>query len=161
MSVPLFLLSRRWLLLGCLLLVVAISFGQKKAVHHGESHHRSHKTSNLSARYGIASFYARKFVGRRTASGEIYEDTLLTAACNVLPLGTWIRVTNLKNHRNVIVKVNDRLNSRNNRLVDLSRTAARRLGFIGRGLTRVRVEVVPAPSGVVDSPKKSHYKDSH
>jgi rare lipoprotein A len=92
--------------------------------------------------YGIASFYAEKFNGRPTANGEIYDGKKMTAACNQLPMGTWIRVTNLKNNRSVIVKTNDRLHPRMKRVVDLSRAAAEKLGYVGRGLTQVRVEVL-------------------
>lgn len=92
--------------------------------------------------YGTASFYANKFVGRKTANGEIFSQDKMTAACNVLPLGTWIKVTNLRNKRSVIVKVNDRLHSKTRRLVDLTRSAARNLGFIHSGIIRVKVEVL-------------------
>ena len=92
--------------------------------------------------YGIASYYAEKFNGRPTANGEIYSSQKLTAACNVLPLGTWIRVTNLKNNKSVIVKTTDRLHARMKRVVDLSRAAAEKLGYIKRGLTQVKVEVI-------------------
>ena len=94
-------------------------------------------------KYGIASFYAKKFNGRQTASGDIYNSTKYTAACNVLPLHTWVRVTNLRNEKSVIVIINDRLHAKNKRLVDLSRSAAVELGYTGRGLTRVKVEVLP------------------
>ncbi|HVZ55268.1 MAG TPA: septal ring lytic transglycosylase RlpA family protein [Chitinophagaceae bacterium] len=92
--------------------------------------------------YGTASFYANKFNGRRTASGELFSQQKLTAACNVLPLGTWIRVTNLRNGRSVVVQVNDRLHVRMKRVVDLSLRAARQLGYTGSGLARVKVEVL-------------------
>ena len=92
--------------------------------------------------YGLASFYASKFNGRQTASGEIFNQKKLTCACNVLPLGTWIRVTNLHNGRSVVVKTNDRLHPKMRRIVDLTRAAAIQLGYIGRGLTRVKVEVL-------------------
>ena len=92
--------------------------------------------------YGIASYYADKFNGRTTANGEIYDGKKLTAACNTLPLGTWITVTNLSNNRSVIVKTNDRLHPRMTRIVDLSRAAAEKLGFIRKGLTKVKVEVL-------------------
>ena len=92
--------------------------------------------------YGIASYYADKFNGRETANGEIYDHKKLTAACNILPLGTWIRVTNLKNNKSVIVKTNDRLHPRMKRIVDLSRSAAEKLAYTGRGLTQVKVEVI-------------------
>ena len=92
--------------------------------------------------FGTASYYADKFNGRETANGEIYDGKKMTAACNVLPLGTWIRVTNLSNQRSVVVKTNDRLHARMTRIVDLSRIAAEKLGYIGQGLTKVRVEVL-------------------
>jgi rare lipoprotein A len=97
---------------------------------------------NVKTLYGVASYYADKFNGRETANGEIYDGTKMTAACNVLPLGTWIRVTNLSNNRSVIVKTNDRLHIRMKRIVDMSRAAAEKLGYIGKGLTKVRVEVL-------------------
>ena len=92
--------------------------------------------------YGLASYYADKFHGRKTANGEIFSQTKMTAACNVLPLGTWIQVTNLKNGRIVVVKTSDRLHPRMDRLIDLSRTAATKLGFISKGITRVKVVVL-------------------
>ena len=92
--------------------------------------------------YGTASFYSNTFNGRKTANGEVYSHKKMTAACNVLPLGTWIRVTNLRNGKSVIVKTNDRLHTRMKRVVDLSREAAEKLGYVKSGLTRVRVEVI-------------------
>ena len=126
----------------CLLLLPFLLYNvnaQKKTNHH--------KTTKATAKkpiikYGVASFYAKKFNGRQTASGEIYNSTKFTAACNVLPLNTWIKVTNLRNKRTVIVKINDRLHPKNKRLVDLSRAAAQKLGYTGRGITRVKVEVL-------------------
>jgi len=92
--------------------------------------------------YGTASYYSNSFNGRKTANGEIYSHKKMTAACNVLPLGTWIKVTNLKNGKSVVVKTNDRLHSKMKRVVDLSREAAEKLGYVKSGLTRVRVEVI-------------------
>jgi len=92
--------------------------------------------------YGTASFYADKFEGQKTANGEIFTQKGMTAAHNSLPLGTWIRVTNLSNKRSVLVKVNDRLHHRNPRLVDLSKSAAKKLGYTGKGLSKVRVDVI-------------------
>ncbi len=97
---------------------------------------------DIVIKYGIASFYAQKFHGRQTANGDIFSSLKLTAACNVLPLGIWIKVTNLKNERSVIVYVNDRLHHKNKRLVDLSKTAAEKLGFVRSGITKVKVEVL-------------------
>jgi len=92
------------------------------------------------ALYGTASYYANKFEGRLTANGEVFSQQKMTAACNLLPLGMWIKVTNLYNGRSVIVKVNDRLHYKNKRLVDLSKTAAKKMGYTGGGLTKVKVE---------------------
>lgn len=91
--------------------------------------------------YGTASFYSNKFEGKQTANGEIFSQNKLTAACNVLPFGTWIKVTNLKNGRSVVVKVNDRLQYKMKRVVDLSKLAAKQIGHKD-GLTRVKVEVL-------------------
>ncbi len=101
---------------------------------------RVKKTAKIQ--YGMASFYHNKFHGRKTSSGQLYDKEKMTAAHNGLPMNTWIRVTNIRNGRSVVVKVNDRLHHRNERLVDLSRKAATELGYIGRGLTRVKLEVL-------------------
>ena len=92
--------------------------------------------------YGQASYYANKFQGRKTASGEIFNQSKMTCACNMLSLGTWVKITNLRNNRTVVVKVNDRLHPKMKRIVDLTRAAAEKLGYIGSGLTRVKVEVL-------------------
>ncbi len=92
--------------------------------------------------YGQASYYHQKFHGRKTASGHVFNQQKLTAACNVLPIGTRVRVTNLRNKKSVVVTVNDRLNKKTKRLIDLTFRAANTLGFIKRGLTRVKIEVL-------------------
>ena len=88
----------------------------------------------------MASFYGHEFAGRRTASGERYDPHRLTAAHRTLPFGTLLRVTNLDNGRSVVVRVNDRGPQRQDRIVDLSKRAAQRLGFADAGLARVRIE---------------------
>jgi rare lipoprotein A len=98
--------------------------------------------SKPKIQYGVASFYSDKFNGRKTSNGEIFSQKKLTAAHNSLPLGTYVRVTNLRNKRTVIVKINDRLHHRNKRVIDLSRAAATKLGYIKSGLTRVKIEVL-------------------
>jgi rare lipoprotein A (peptidoglycan hydrolase) len=92
--------------------------------------------------FGIASYYADKFEGRKTANGDIFNQQKFTAAHNRLPLGTYVIVTNLRNNRSVKVKINDRLHRRNKRLVDLSKAAAKKIGFIKMGITRVKIEVI-------------------
>lgn len=93
-------------------------------------------------KYGTASYYAKKFDKRKTASGEIYRYNKYSAACNVFPLLTWLKVTNLRNNKSLVVKINDRLHPKNKRLIDLSWGAAKKLGYISRGLTRVKIEVL-------------------
>jgi rare lipoprotein A len=88
---------------------------------------------------GIASYYAKRYNGRRTNSGQRYNPQKLTAAHASLPLGTKVRVVNLANSREVIVTVNDRCRKRSHPFIDLSRAAAKQLGFFGRGTARVRI----------------------
>jgi len=136
----------KFLFFFSLLLLTALVTAQP-ANEERETKHTSEKKELTPSKvsktmYGIASYYADKFNGRKTANGEIYDSRKMTAACNVLPLGTWIRVTNLSNNRSVIVKTNDRMHARMKRIVDLSRAAAQKLGYIGKGLTRVKLEVL-------------------
>ena len=93
-------------------------------------------------KYGVASFYAKKFNGRLTSDGSVFDSEKLTAACNVLPLGTWVKVTNLSNERSVVLHITDRMHRKNKRLIDVSKNAARQLRFVGKGITRVKVEVL-------------------
>jgi rare lipoprotein A len=89
---------------------------------------------------GIASFYHSSLVGNLTANGERYDEGALTAAHRTLGLGTRVRVTNLENRRSVVVTVNDRGPYAKGRIIDLSRRAARVLGFVHDGVTKVKVE---------------------
>ena len=91
---------------------------------------------------GRASYYADKFAGRRTASGERYDPERMTAAHQTLPLGTWIRVTRVDDGRSVEVRINDRCGCGSGRIVDLSRHAARRLDMLHAGVVPVRIEVL-------------------
>ncbi|PWT96302.1 MAG: septal ring lytic transglycosylase RlpA family lipoprotein [Bacteroidetes bacterium] len=92
--------------------------------------------------YGTASYYGGKFNGRKTANGEKFDQKKMTAAHNGLPLNTYVKVTNLRNKKTVVVKITDRMHPKNKRLIDLSRGAAEKLGYVGQGLTKVKVEVV-------------------
>jgi rare lipoprotein A len=94
---------------------------------------------------GGASYYATKFEGRKTASGERYDGARLTAAHLTLPFGTRVRVTNLSNERVVEVVINDRGPHRKGRIVDLSRRAAETIGLLHVGVARVRLEVIASP----------------
>jgi rare lipoprotein A len=122
-------------LLACLFLPV-VGVAQRKPV---------------KVQFGIASYYSNKFEGRKTFTDEIFCQDSLTAASNTLPMHTWVRVTNLRNKRTVIVQINDKMHPKNKRLIDLSRAAAEALGFAGRGLTRVRVDVLGRRKPAEDS----------
>lgn len=89
---------------------------------------------------GIASWYGKKFNGQRTSSGEIYDMYGMTAAHPTLPIPSYARVTNLSNHKSVVVRVNDRGPFLHDRIMDLSYTAAHKLGIIGNGSAKVEVE---------------------
>ena len=91
---------------------------------------------------GIASFYGAYFAGRKTASGERFNPSKMTAAHKTLPFGTRVRVTNMRNGRSVVVRINDRGPFIRGRVIDLSRGAAGVIGMIGRGIAPVRVEVL-------------------
>jgi rare lipoprotein A len=91
---------------------------------------------------GKASWYGRRFQGRRTASGEAFDLNMLTCAHRTLPIGTLLRVTNLSNRRAIMVRVNDRGPVPTGLIVDLSYAAARSLGFNHSGNAHVRLEKV-------------------
>ena len=92
---------------------------------------------------GYASYYAKRFHGRPTASGAIYDERRFTAAHRTLPFGTRVRVTNLANGRHVVLTITDRGPARPDRVIDVSRRAAYTLGFERAGTARVRVKVIP------------------
>ena len=103
-------------------------------------------TTNQQVLKGIASFYSKNLEGTKTATGEIFHHNQMTAASNNFKLNTWVRVTNLRNDKSVVVRINDRMHKRmakKGRIIDLTRSAAKKLGFLSRGLTKVTVEPVP------------------
>lgn len=91
---------------------------------------------------GFASWYGERHQGHKTASGEIYDVNKLTAAHRTLPFGTRLRVTNVANGRSVVVRVNDRGPWVNDRVLDVSQIAAKTLGMIGDGVTKVEIVVL-------------------
>lgn len=107
--------------------------------------HAPKPSSELPPVTGTASFYSHEFHGRKTASGEIYDENELTAAHRTYAFGTQVRVTNLENDRSVVVTVNDRGPHNRHRVIDVSRRAADLLGFVSAGTTRVRLQVVENP----------------
>jgi rare lipoprotein A len=91
---------------------------------------------------GVVSWYGERFHNRPTASGELFDVSALTMAHPSLPFGTKVRVTNLRNGRSVVVRVNDRGPFVGSRIADLSQAAAATLGMLHRGLARARIEVL-------------------
>ena len=94
---------------------------------------------------GMATWYGGRLNGSATASGERFDQSQLTAAHKTLPLGTVVRVTNLKNERQVTVRINDRGPYGHGRIIDVSRAAARILGMIDDGVVPVVIEIVSVP----------------
>ena len=92
--------------------------------------------------FGRASWYGHALQGLPTATGEAYDMNAMTCAHRTLPLGSLVRVTNLRNHRSLVLRVNDRGPMIESRVVDLSYAAAKRLGFSQRGTVRVRLDLV-------------------
>lgn len=101
---------------------------------------KSVPSGKLTSQIGMASFYSNKFNGNKTASGEIYHQSRLTAAHKTLSFGTQVKVTNLVNNRSVVVRINDRGPYAKGRIIDLSRGAARKLGMIKQGVVKVKIE---------------------
>ena len=91
---------------------------------------------------GLAAIYSNKFHGRATASKEIYNKDALTAANNQHPFGTRLKVTNLKNNKSVVLRINDRMRTTSPCIIDVSYRAAKQLGFLKAGTTDVKLEVV-------------------
>lgn len=107
----------------------------------GKKYHVIHSGKNYEAK-GVASWYGHRFNKKRTSSGERFNMYHMTAAHKTLPLSTYVQVTNLRNGKKVIVKVNDRGPFVSNRLIDLSYAAAKKLGMVGRGVAPVAVKAV-------------------
>lgn len=93
---------------------------------------------------GKASWYGKAFHGRRTASGERFDMNKLTAAHPTLPIPSYVKVTNTANGKSVVVRINDRGPFHGGRVIDLSKAAAQKLGFIQQGVATVKIEHLPA-----------------
>ena len=121
------------LMLGIFLSAPSLLFAKERP-----SHNASHAKSII----GIASFYSTKFNGRRTASGEKFNSSALTAAHLSLPFGSLVKVTNMRNGKTVVVRINDRGPHVKGRIIDLSKAAATKIGIGRAGTARVRLEVL-------------------
>lgn len=94
----------------------------------------------------IASWYGKKFNGKPTANGEIYDETALTAAHKTMPFGTILKITNTRNNKVVFVRINDRGPYIEGRSLDLSRGSAKALGMTHRGIVKVKIEEMSIPA---------------
>lgn len=117
-----------------------IRYGEK--VNSSSKREKEIKPGVVNVLTGIASFYSDEFHGRKTANGEIYDMNGLTAAHPFIPFNTVILVTNLKNNKQVKVRVNDRMPFRKDRIIDLSLGAAKALDMIDDGLAEVQLEIL-------------------
>lgn len=102
---------------------------------------------------GIASWYGKKFHGQRTSSGEVYDMYAMTAAHPTLPIPSYARVTSVANGKSVVVRVNDRGPFLHERVMDLSYTAAHKLGIVGNGSSEVEIESLPVNAGIASIAK--------
>jgi rare lipoprotein A (peptidoglycan hydrolase) len=94
---------------------------------------------------GLATFYASKFEGNKTATGETFHHSDLTAASNLFALNTWVKVTNILTGKSIIVRINDRMHpnmSKKGRVLDLTLTGAKQLKIVNRGVAKVKIEPV-------------------
>ena len=101
------------------------------------------KSSNIIT--GLATYYAQKFEGGLTATGEIFRHSKLTAASNVFALNTWVKVTNILTGKSIIVRINDRMHpsmTKKGRILDLTMTAAKQLHIVNRGVAKVKIETL-------------------
>jgi len=116
--------------LGILLLVIIIS----------ACHRKSMPSAVSGTETGLASFYSEMYNGKKTANGEIYNSSELTAAHKKLPFGTRVKVTNLSNGKTVKVRVNDRGPFVAGRIIDLTRKAAKKIDMINDGVVKVKIK---------------------
>jgi rare lipoprotein A len=106
---------------------------------------------------GLASWYGIERQGKPTASGELFDKDRLTAAHRKLPLGTTVRVTNLKNLASTLLRINDRGPGIGGRVIDVSWAAAKQLGFLEAGLAHVEIDIVSSPVSCIRQVTNSHY----
>jgi len=140
-------MKRTILLLGFIASIGMLKAQEKTADDSSPPKHKKTKKSKRvfsieKIHYGTASFYANKFEGRKTATGEIFTQKKMTGASNILPLNHWVRVPNARNNLSVVVRINDRMHKNNKRLIDMSKSAAKKLKYTGYGLAHVKVELL-------------------
>jgi len=131
-------------LISCLLIILGlVSCASSNKIVSSESAYKQKEPEAVGEiQYGVSSYYADKFHGRRTANGEIYNMYGISGAHQTLPLNSIVKVTNLENNKNLIIRVNDRGPFIKDRIFDCSYGAAVKLSFISKGTAIVKVEVL-------------------
>ena len=119
----------------------------------GKKYHVNNNPEGFTQK-GKASWYGKKFHGRKTSNQEIYDMYKLTAAHKTLPLPSYVEVTNLDNGKQVVVRVNDRGPFVGDRIIDMSYGAAKALDFVDKGIANVKIKVIKAPQNLQASPIK-------
>lgn len=119
---------------------IVIAFGIALASIPTKFFARENDPQAKTVKTGMASWYHDKFIGRKTANGDIFSQKKLTCASNHFPLGTWLKITNTRNGKSVLVRVNDRMSAKMKRVVDLSRLAAQKIGIEKSGVGKVTVQ---------------------
>jgi len=123
---------KKFILIICVALMLIIASCHRKS---------TPSSSNKNCgEVGMASYYGGKFIGRKTANGEIFVANKLTAAHKTLPFGTMVKVTNLSNNKSVIVRINDRGPFIKGRIIDLSEAAANKIDMLQQGIVKVSIE---------------------
>jgi rare lipoprotein A len=125
------------------IVVLVVAFNGCGAIHNAQMYEMS------KIQFGVASWYANDFHGNKTSNGEKYNKDDFTAAHRMLPFGTIVKVTNVKNGRSAYVRINDRGPHKVSRKVDLSYAAAKKIGMINDGVARIRLEVIDDKAGKV------------
>lgn len=124
-------------------LTMASAFSMPLILNAKQTHYQpAHAAKTDKKMIGLASFYGAKFNGRRTANGEKFNNSRLTAAHKTLPFGSKVQVTNMRNGRSVVVRINDRGPYVRGRIIDLSRAAAKQIGLGSSGTARVKLELL-------------------
>ncbi len=135
----------RNMVMGCAVVAMVALSGRSEARPPLHKIIAAQRPELFKSQLGLASWYGKECAGNYTSSGQRFNMNALTCAHPTLPMGTKVCITNLQNSRSVVLTVNDRGPGIPNRIVDVSRLAAKRLGFLAAGLTRVRLQVVGWP----------------
>ena len=142
----------RNLVIGCALAALVALSARSEARPPELQMLKASSASTVASQFGLASWYGPECQGNPTASGALFNENALTCAHRELPLGTKIKVTNLANHRTLVLKVNDRGPVSRSRVLDVSMGAAKRLGFLQAGLTPVRIQILSFPHTSQNNP---------